>query len=191
MSQHRKQSGVGRFSCREVRNWDNSKRKLSFFFFCRSVKSSLVCVRMSDLFRKISPIHKHSETSAVETSGITSCSLPRNCSDRASTAGLAGIKFAALTKRTKPSPQSPVRKPHVGSVIGSFYPMWCTAAVSGSFPTLQYTITPEKHREKSRTARHNRAAQAEITTPYAVPRFHGRYCRVNSLRGQGEGERNL
>lgn len=34
---------------------------------------------------------------------------------------------------------------------------------------------PEKHRQRSRTVRHNRVAQAEVTTPYPGPRFPGRY----------------
>lgn len=83
--------------------------------------------------------------------------------------------FSAVTTRTKPSPQSPVRKPHALRVIGPFFPVWCTAVVSGSFPTPDYTITPEKHRQRSRTVRHNRAAQAEVTTPYPGPRFPARY----------------
>lgn len=31
-------------------------------------------------------------------------------------------------------------------------------------------------RQRSRTARHNRASQAEVRTPYPGPRFPGRYC---------------
>lgn len=55
------------------------------------------------------------------------------------------------------SPQAPVRKPHGGSVIGPFFPVWCTAVVSGSLPTPDYTITP-KNTDKG-------PAQADITEP--------------------------
>lgn len=86
--------------------------------------------------------------------------------------------FQRAQREPKPSPQSAVRKPHAVRVIGPFFPVWCTAVVSGTFPTPDYTITPEKHRQRSRTVRHNRADQAEVTTPYPAPRFSGRYSGV-------------
>ncbi|TNN80970.1 hypothetical protein EYF80_008626 [Liparis tanakae] len=81
-----------------------------------------------------------------------------------------------LVRWTKPSPQPRVREPHAGRVIGAFSPVWCTAVVS-SFPTSDHITTQKKNsRQRSRTARHNRAAQAEVRTPYPGPRFPGRYC---------------
>lgn len=50
-------------------------------------------------------------------------------------------------------------------------PVWCTTAVSGSVHTTRLLNYPEAPRQRSRTVRHNRAAQAEITTPYPGPRF--------------------
>lgn len=53
--------------------------------------------------------------------------------------------------RTKPTPQSSVRRPHVAGVIGPFFPVWCTAVVSGSVPTPDYTTTRDKGPAQSDT----------------------------------------
>lgn len=53
---------------------------------------------------------------------------------------------------------------------------------------------PESPRQRSRTARHNRAAQAEVTTPYPAPRFSTAatvaQSRVNSGGDTGENGLN-
>lgn len=70
-------------------------------------------------------------------------------------------------------------------------------SLSGNFPNTRLHNYPEKHRQRSRTVRHNRAAQAEVTTPYPGPRFPClaatvAHCRINSEhRGkdrEGEGD---
>lgn len=103
-------------------------------------------------------------------------------------AGLLGWTHECTTA-TKSSPQQPVRRPHAVRVIGPFSPVWCTTAVSGSVPTTRLLNYPEKPRQRSRTVRHNRAAQAEITTPYPGPRFPRAatvaHCRINSAGREG------
>lgn len=41
------------------------------------------------------------------------------------------------------------RNPHVGAIICPFFPVWCTAAVCGNFPSPHCTITPRKKTHKS------------------------------------------
>lgn len=104
-------------------------------------------------------------------------------------AGLLGWTHECTTA-TKPSPQLPVRRPHVVRVIGPFSPVWCTTVVSGSVPTARLLNYPEKPRQRSRTVRHNRAAQAEITTPYPGPRLPRAatvaHCRINCAGREGQ-----
>lgn len=83
------------------------------------------------------------ETSASETSVIPALHLPRKHYEH-DTKGFAKMDISALaTRAPKPSPQAPVRRPHVVRVIGPFFPVWCTAVVSGSFPTPDYITTPK------------------------------------------------
>lgn len=108
---------------------------------------------------------------------------------------LAGLlrRTHERTTATEPSPQRPVRRPHAVRVIGAFSPLWCTTAVSGSVHSTRLLNYPERARQRSRTVRHNRAAQAEITTPYPGPRFPRAatvaHCRTSSAGREREAER--